>query len=87
LATENETTGGLLTHLVKVQSGHVVIGVNHSRYADEEPPDARLTAALIETALALLAELPPPVRSEQATGAPPAPPDQVRSSRRLSRII
>lgn len=87
LATENETTGGLVTHLVKVQSSHVVIGVNHSRYAGEEPPDAGLTAALIETALALLAEVPPPVRSEQATGATPVAPDQVRSSRRLSRIM
>ncbi len=59
------TTGGsggdLLTHVVKVQREHVVIGISHSAYADQAPPDEALTRALVERAIENLRDAPQPV--------------------------
>ena len=57
------TTGGggdLLTHVVKVQQAHVVIGISHSTYTTEAPPDAALTRALVERAIENLRDGPAP---------------------------
>ncbi len=60
LTTGGDTTGGLLTHVVKVRQGHVVIGVSHTVYADQAPPDAALTRALAERAVENLRDGPGP---------------------------
>ena len=60
LTTGGDTTGGLLTHVVKVRQGHVVIGVSHTVYADQAPPDAALTRALAERAVENLRHGPQP---------------------------
>lgn len=60
LTTGGDTTGALLTHVVKVRQGHVVIGISHTTYAGETPPDAALTRALAERAVENLRNGPQP---------------------------
>ena len=63
-ATALTTSGGsgdLLTHVVKVRQSHVVIGISHSVYADQAPPDDALTRALVELAIENLRDAPQPV--------------------------
>jgi len=59
LSTRNDATGDLLTHVIKIRHGHVVIGISHSQDAAADPPDATLTNALAETAVANLAAVAP----------------------------
>lgn len=54
LTTASDTTGGLVTHVVKIQVGHVVAGISHSRDAEDDPPDHALTRSLAEEVVALL---------------------------------
>lgn len=58
LITEGGATGSLLTHMIKVRSGHVVIGINHANYAGAEPPDAALTESLVALAAGNMADGP-----------------------------
>lgn len=58
LATESVLTGPLVTHMIKVRSGHVVIGINHANYAGEASPDAALTESLVALAVGNLANGP-----------------------------
>ncbi len=60
LSTRSDTSGDLLTHLVKVRQGHVVIGISHTAYADGATPDAALTRALAEQAVNNLRHGPAP---------------------------
>jgi hypothetical protein len=60
LTTNGVDSGDLLTHVVKVRQGHVVIGVSHSAYAGQTPPDEALTQALVEQALDNLRDAPQP---------------------------
>ena len=60
LSTRSDTSGDLLIHLVKVRQGHVVIGISHTAYADGATPDAALTRALAERAVANLRNGPAP---------------------------
>jgi hypothetical protein len=46
LTTSGPITGDLLTHVIKIQRGHVVIGISHANAAGGAPPDAALTEAL-----------------------------------------
>lgn len=61
LRTDSPVTGALLTHMVKVRSGHVVIGVSQSNYTGESPPDLALTESLVALAVDNLADGPPPL--------------------------
>jgi hypothetical protein len=54
-------SGDLLTHVVKVRQAHVIIGVSHTAYAGEPPPDEALTRALVEQAVDNLRDAPQPV--------------------------
>jgi hypothetical protein len=56
LSSDNPTTGPLLTHVVKAQHGHVIIGISHTAGADQPPPDTALTRALVERAIENLSE-------------------------------
>ena len=60
LTTGGTESGDLLIHVVKVRQGHVVIGVSHTTYAGEAPPDEALTQALVEQALDNLRDAPQP---------------------------
>ncbi len=60
LTTGGGATGDLLTHVIKVQQGHVVIGISHTAAGGEAPPDAALTRALAERAVENLRDGPPP---------------------------
>ena len=70
LSTDNEATGPLLTHVVKVRRDHVIIGVSHSAAAGAEPPDADLTRGLIQTALDNLRDGPQPSGPSVSAGQP-----------------
>lgn len=43
LATDTSATGSLLTHVIKIQSGNVVVGINHANWGDQPPPEAAIT--------------------------------------------
>ena len=58
LPTSGEAGGDLLTHVVKVRQSHVIIGISHTTYADEAPPDDALTRALVERAINNLRDAP-----------------------------
>jgi hypothetical protein len=60
LTTHGTESGDLLIHVVKVRQGHVVIGVSHTTYAGEAPPDEALTRALVEQAMDNLRDAPQP---------------------------
>lgn len=51
LTTSGPTTGDLLTHVIKIQRGHVVIGISHANAAGGPPPDAALTESLAQLAV------------------------------------
>ena len=70
LSTDNEATGPLLTHVVKVRRDHVIIGVSHSAAAGASPPDVDLTRGLIETALDNLRDGPRPSGPSVSAGQP-----------------
>lgn len=60
LTTHGTESGDLLIHVVKVRQGHVVIGISHTTYAGEAPPDEALTRALVEQAMDNLRDAPQP---------------------------
>ena len=60
LSTGDNTAGDLLIHVVKVRQGHVVIGISHTTYAGEAPPDAALTESLVKRAVDNLGDAPQP---------------------------
>ena len=60
LSTSGDDSGDLLTHVVKVRRSHVVIGISHTAYAGETPPDEALTRALVERAIDNLRDAPQP---------------------------
>ena len=60
LSTGDDTAGDLLIHVVKVRQGHVVIGISHTTYAGEAPPDAALTESLVKRAVDNLGDAPQP---------------------------
>ncbi len=60
LSTSGDETNDLLIHVVKVRQSHVVIGISHSARADDAPPDAALTQALVERAIQNLRDAPSP---------------------------
>ncbi len=43
LETETSATGSLVTHVIKIQRGNVVVGINHANWGDQPPPDAAIT--------------------------------------------
>jgi len=51
LTTSGPTTGDLLTHVIKIQRDHVVIGISHANAAGGPPPDAALTESLAQLAV------------------------------------
>lgn len=51
LTTSGPTTGDLLTHVIKIQRDHVVIGISHANAAGGPPPDAALTESLAQVAV------------------------------------
>lgn len=55
LTTDTETTGALLTHVIKIQSGNVVVGINHANWADQPPPETAVTEAMARLTLDYLA--------------------------------
>ena len=55
LGTESPVAGSLLTHMIKARQGHVIVGVSHSAYAAETPPDQALTESLLALAVNNLA--------------------------------
>lgn len=55
LETSSDGTGDLLTHVVKVQQGRVVIGINHAVLAGEAEPDRALTEAMARLAAGYVA--------------------------------
>jgi len=61
LTTRGADSRELLTHVVKVRHSHVVIGISHTAYAGETPPDEALTRALVERAIEALSDAPQPV--------------------------
>ena len=61
LSTSGDASGDLLTHVVKVRQSHIVIGISHTTYADEAPPDGALTRALVERAINNLRDAPQPL--------------------------
>ncbi len=77
LPTSGEAGGDLLTHVVKVRQSHVIIGISHTTYAGETPPDDALTRALVERAIDNLRDAPQPV----------GPTAYSLTSRKLSRIM
>jgi hypothetical protein len=42
--------------VIKIQQGHVVVGINHAAYADMLPPDGALTEALAALAVGNLSD-------------------------------
>ena len=60
-STSGDASGDLLTHVVKVRQSHVIIGISHTTYAGETPPDDALTRALVERAIDNLRDAPQPV--------------------------
>ena len=58
LNTSSPVTGELQTHAIKIRSGHVVIGINHTTYATEPPPDRALTESLAALAVGNLENRP-----------------------------
>lgn len=51
LNTSSPVTGELQIHAIKIRNGHVVIGINHTTYAGEAPPDRALTESLAALAV------------------------------------
>ncbi|WP_374686475.1 hypothetical protein [Promineifilum sp.] len=51
LTTSGPTTGDLLTHVIKIQRGHVVIGISHAAAASGPLPDTALTESLAQLAV------------------------------------
>ncbi|MBP6786251.1 MAG: hypothetical protein KA170_01580 [Candidatus Promineofilum sp.] len=55
LGSQSPVAGSLLTHMIKARQGHVIIGLSHSTYAAEPPPDPALTESLLSLAVNNLA--------------------------------
>lgn len=55
LTTDTAATGSLLTHVIKIQSGPVVVGINHANWGDQPPPEAAVTEAMARLTLDYLA--------------------------------
>lgn len=58
LETDSSVSGQLQTHMVKIRNDHVVVGINHTAYAAEPPPDAALTESLAALAVSNLEDGP-----------------------------
>lgn len=56
LATSTEVTGDLVTHVIKIQEGSVVVGINHANWGDQPPPNREITERIAELALQYLGQ-------------------------------
>ncbi len=55
LETDTSATGSLLTHVIKIQRGNVVVGINHANWGDQPPPDDAITEQMARLTLDYLA--------------------------------
>ncbi len=57
LETSAEATGDLLTHVIKIQQGNVVIGINHVVQAGDAAPDSAVSERLSRLAVSYVSQI------------------------------